>query len=420
MRRLVLILTVAAAATAPFLVQDVRASATRILHGAGVQMQNWAGQVMQTAPGLVGELAQQVSEWARPKVAAVAPQVADWVASVGSRRSACVDDPDAFDYNCDLPGKGYPWLLNMTATGPDGEVLCVPWYFVSWIGGMDDFHVPVPIDDDWCPEDIRDVYRRLCQVHPELGGGGLAPLPEKGTYWFTDGGDGFPHWYRLPPIPERIFQDALEEARRQAERCSQQPRKEAEETPEEPEQKQEWRVFVKGYEIDEMDPYWQVTTKLRAAVRFDYSLKGQFVLTRRDEAWVFDSGSITLASVGLRNLYEPEGTWEIRPLRCRGCEKVSAATKLTGEVYGDEVRLSWGMFRPSVDAEARIVISCKPEPACAQWGQRTYVSETFFDRIGGELLPLQDGFTKTYAVTSPQGSTWVSYTYTLTLVQKEN
>lgn len=412
MRKLLLLLVAIASAGALVLVEDVRALAGRTLRLADVGLRDLAGQVAGIAPAQMEQWAQQAAELAQRELSAVAQYVEERISGQSSGPSAEVTDADNFDYNCALPGKGYPWLWPAMAVGADGMLHCMPWYVSYKFGYGPDYRVPVPIREDWCPVDMKDVYRRLCQVHPELGGGGLSPLPEKGLYWFTDGGgEGFAHRYYLPPIPERVIEDALEEGRQQTTRAKPSPERQTEETPTE---KQLWRVSVTGYEISEMDPYWRLTTKVRGAVRFDYSLRGQFVLRKKEQAWVFESGSITFANVGLTSLYEPAGTWELKPLRCRGCDRVTSARRLTGEVYGDEVRLSWGIFRPSVDVEARIVVSCQPMPTCAAWGERTYTSETFFDRVGAELLPLQDGFSKTYTVTSPQGSTWVSFTYTLT------
>jgi hypothetical protein len=404
MRKLAVLLLVAAFAGTLVLVQS-------FLAPVGAALRGFVGEVGEMAPAQVGQWAEQAADLAQRELGAVAQYARE---TFGQRLgpAAAATEADSFDYNCALPGKGYPWLWPAMAMGSDGTLHCMQCWVSYKFGYGPDYHVPVPIGEDWCPVDMKDVYRRLCQVHPQLGGGGLYPLPEAGPYWFTDGGgEDLSHQYYLPPIPQRVIEDALQEAQQQSTRARPSPRRQPEATPVE---RQHWRVSVRGYEISEMDPYWRLTTRVRGAVRFEYSLQGEFMLHKKEQAWAFEAGSITLAKVELTSLYEPAGTWELKPLHCRGCDRVTGARRLTGEVYGDAVRLSWGLFRPSVDVEARIAVPCQPMPACAAWGERTYTSETFFDRISGELLPLQDGFSQAYTVTSPQGSTWVSFTYTLT------
>jgi hypothetical protein len=54
-------------------------------------------------------------------------------------------------------------------------------------------------------------------------------------------------------------------------------------------------------------------------------------------------------------------------------------------------------------------------PDCAQWKERLFISEEFFDRINDVLLPLKhEGVvTPPQPIISPQGSRWINYTFTL-------
>jgi len=182
-------------------------------------------------------------------------------------------------------------------------------------------------------------------------------------------------------------------------------------------EEQRWQVFLTGYEIDEMDSYWKITTKVRGAIRFDYKLRGEFTIAKKKGKWTYKSGTITIADVGLSNLYEPLSVWMVKPLKCLNCFYVTnlKGGALSGYVDGNIVKLHWGNAWPKVNVEAKITVPCKPMPKCAQWGQRLFVSTEFFDRINNVPLPLKhEGVVKPpKPIISPQGSRWINYTYTL-------
>lgn len=182
-------------------------------------------------------------------------------------------------------------------------------------------------------------------------------------------------------------------------------------------EEQDWQVFLTGYEIDEMDPYWKITTKVRGAIRFDYKLRGEFTITKKKGKWQYKKGVITLADVGLSNLYEPLDVWLVKPLKCQYCSQVTnlKGAPLSGFMDGNEVTLHWGNKHPQVEVEAKIVAPCIPMPDCAQWKERLFISEEFFDRINDVFLPLKhEGVvTPPQPIISPQGSRWINYTFTL-------
>jgi hypothetical protein len=182
-------------------------------------------------------------------------------------------------------------------------------------------------------------------------------------------------------------------------------------------EEQTWQVFLTGYEIDEMDAYWKITTKLRGAIRFDYKLRGEFTIAKKKGKWTYKSGTITIAEVGLSNLYEPLEAWLIKPIKCFNCYDVTnlKGTPLPGYVEGNEVKFNWGKHWPKTIVKARIAIPCKPMPKCAEWGDRMFASMEFFDRVNFVPCPLKhEGIVgPKKPIISPQGTRWINYTYTL-------
>ncbi len=182
-------------------------------------------------------------------------------------------------------------------------------------------------------------------------------------------------------------------------------------------EEQKWRVFLSGYEIDEMDPYWKITTRVRGAIRFDYKLRGEFAIAKKKGKWLYKNGTITIADVGLSDLHEPLEVWHVKQLKCQNCSQVTnlKETPLSGTVDGNEVKLAWGKIWPKVPVEARIKCTCKPMPDCAQWKTRLFTSSEFFDRINNVALPLvhEGVVTPKKPIESPQGLRWINYTYTL-------
>jgi hypothetical protein len=182
-------------------------------------------------------------------------------------------------------------------------------------------------------------------------------------------------------------------------------------------EEQKWQVFLTGYEIDEMDPYWKITTRVRGAIRFDYKFRGEFSIAKKKGKWQYKNGTITIAEVGLSDLHEPLEVWLVKQLKCQNCAQVTnlKETPLSGYVDGNDVKLVWGKIWPKVPVEAKIKCPCKPLPDCAQWKTRLFVSSEFFDRINNVALPLKhEGVvTPKEPIVSPQGLRWIHYTYTL-------
>jgi len=265
--------------------------------------------------------------------------------------------------------------------------------------------------DRWDPSDIGD-----CDAAPPLDCREVAGRWD--TSWegyYTDGVSGGQQMrvYWLPPIPQDWLDELTSDTRCESTAALPTSTTEQTTTTTKPET-QRWQVSISGYEIDEMNRYWRITTQVRGALRYDYNLQGEFTLRKVDGKWVFDTGKITFAEVEIKTEYQPEGSWGIQEISCPQCDRISAGRTLGGTVTGDDLRLSWGTFRPEVKIYARIIVPCRPMPDCAEWKNRTFESTEFFQNINGQLLPLVEGFTSSPPYVDPAaGLRWLDYTIVL-------
>ncbi len=181
-------------------------------------------------------------------------------------------------------------------------------------------------------------------------------------------------------------------------------------------EEQTWQIFLTGNETEEADPYWKITTKVNAAIRFDYKLRGEFTIFKKKGKWNYKNGTVTIADVGLSNLYEPVEVWMVKPFTCATCDQTKnlAGKPLAGKVDGNVVELFWGQpLLPKVHVAAKITCPCKPMPSCAEWGSRWFISEQFFQRINWYPLTLKNGPAEPLKVVTPQGLRWVNAYFTL-------
>jgi hypothetical protein len=72
--------------------------------------------------------------------------------------------------------------------------------------------------------------------------------------------------YSLPQLPPGLLQELA--CNPDAEECESSP------------EQQRWYVALTGHEIDEMDRYWEQTTRARGAIRFNYRLEADFTLRK--------------------------------------------------------------------------------------------------------------------------------------------
>jgi hypothetical protein len=265
----------------------------------------------------------------------------------------------------------------------------------------------------------------LCRFHPQLGGTGLRLLSNEelhglGYDWeYVDEYTTFaPQFYTddiplaaneaalakgqtirlywLPEIPEPILK-TLRQGMTPPPETSGKPQTS------EPAETRRWSVTFTGFEIDEMDPYWRMTTGVRGAVRFDYRLEAEFTTIKKKDRWAFGTGTITRATLDYSPEYEPTHTWSLKPPSCPKCDDLPIGRALGGELDQDgTILLKWGLFKPVVEIEARIVASCIPMPNCAEWGKRQFVSASFFETINITPVTLTNGWSGKFR-TEPSG-----------------
>lgn len=87
-----------------------------------------------------------------------------------------------------------------------------------------------------------------------------------------------------------------------------------------------------GFEVIDLEPEFKAAGHPRAAVRFDYKLRADFILERDGQAWVFRSGTIVEAAASVSDMHLPSDTWEVKAFECQGCDRVSTAKTLRGEI----------------------------------------------------------------------------------------
>jgi hypothetical protein len=357
--------------------------------------------------------------------------------SLGKANSGSGSAP--IDYNCSLPGSGFPWLEHEPVPDPPhgGAPLHMGGIFVSTVPRPSEpgwgVELPVRIGEDGTLlSSMADVYRMLCAVHPDLGGSGVRPMtPEekrsldccdpdpiqrsKIPYLYTDGvmraADeahlGFERirLYLLPPIPKDLH-DAL--ATSVASR--QTPAPTATPTPAPSAETRRYRVTVNGYE--NALPWPVPDGPVRSGVRFDYRLIGEFVLVRptASKPWTVESRRVVTADLKSSSLYPADRCQVTLKCENRACEQLgkTSTLRLRVTVDGDEIVVSWGAFAPSVLAAG----TCT-DPSVVTG--ISYASDRFQERIGGERLPLQDLYVGPQGIQRYEGRSFIrtSFAYGL-------
>jgi hypothetical protein len=346
--------------------------------------------------------------------------------------------PAPIDYNCALPGSGFPWLEQERGRDPWHGDLDAPFHLGGIFGstvpsttGDPQYGValPVRIREDGTPSSMADVYRMLCAVHPDLGGSGLRPMtPEEkrkldlGDHddtWdagqipdlYTDGviraaDEAHIGWeqirvYLLPPIPQGL-RDAL--AMAVASRQTATPT--ATPTPAPSGETRRYRITVNGYE--NALPWPVPDGAVRTGVRFDYRLIGEFTLERPtpSKPWAVTNRRVITADLKYSSLY-PANRCQVA-LKCenRACRRLpeTSTLRLRVRVDGEEIVVSWGAFSPSVLATGRCT---DPSEVIGT----SYESDDFQKQIGGERLPLQDQFVGPQTIQRYEGRNFISTSF---------
>ena len=108
--------------------------------------------------------------------------------SPGERRGVVAEEAGGsaeIDYNCNLPGKGFPWLHHRPWETDTFVGDAPPAVFWSPLGTEIEFSMPIARDRDG-GVDYAEVYETLCRVHPDLGGTEARELSEEEKRTFSD------------------------------------------------------------------------------------------------------------------------------------------------------------------------------------------------------------------------------------------
>lgn len=356
--------------------------------------------------------------------------------SIGKGISGSGSGSAAIDYNCSLPGSGFPWLVHEYNPHPalGGAPYHLGGIFQSTVPRTTKYGVglPVRLREDGKPYSMAEVYRMLCAVHPDLGGSGLRPMtreekrrldfgdrPDTSRVdqvrdFYTDGiarapdeahiGFGQIRLYYLPPIPRDLL-NALATA--MASRQTATPMA----TPTPAPETRRYRVTVAGYE--NALPIPVPDGPLRAGVRFDYRLIGEFELVRAtpSKPWTAAGRRVVTADLKYKSLY-PADRCQVT-LKCqpggqgRACRQLHKVTtlRLRVRVDGDEIIVSWGAFKPQLKAAGTCMDPSKVIGT-------SYEADQFQKEIGGERMPLQDSYAGPEKTKLYQGHNVVSTSFT--------
>lgn len=329
-------------------------------------------------------------------------------------------DEAKVDYNCSGPGLGAPWLEHVPGYSYRAPAPQSSPYFAGFFTPGGGFHLFLPVKTaNGVPVSTDDAHRMVCKFHPQLGGSGLRLLTNEEIHSF---GYDWEHADEHSTFPPEFYTDDLPLAANEAYMADGQTirlywlpdipdailktlRKGTAPPPKKtkPSETRRWSVAIAGYEIDEMDPYWRLTTKVRGSVRFDYLLEAEFTTIKKDDKWTFGAGTITRATLDYNTEYEPKTAWALKAPSCPKCADLPIDKPLRGEIKDDgKLLLKWGLFKPAVEIEAQIIAPCTPMPSCGKWGKRQFVSASFFETINIHRLTLADGWSDRYT-TEPSG-----------------
>lgn len=375
-----------------------------------------------------------------------------------------------FDYNGSLPGLGWPWLKplrmadlrggnlpmptpksSLSGTGPcaPGTFLYARWVEVNEPGAT---HLPqdpeavyfvadLRLGKDGCPIDMLDVYRRLIARHPTLGGTQprhqlttkeaerIGLNAQEAKLYFTDDPvvparepaqgasmdallDAYArlHVYRLAPIPSDVGRGG----RTGDTGCMAVASPTPTPAPAPSGERRRYRITVSGYENALPSPV--PDGPLQEGVRFDYRLLGEFELVRAtpSKPWTVAGRRVVTADLKYKSLY-PADRCQVT-LKClpggqgRACRQLHNVTtlRLRVRVDGDDVIVSWGAFKPQLEATG----TCT-DPSIVTG--ISYESDEFQKEIGGERMPIQDSYVSPEETKLYQGRNIVSTSFTYDL-----
>jgi hypothetical protein len=176
---------------------------------------------------------------------------------------------------------------------------------------------------------------------------------------------------------------------------------------------QRWEVTVKGFEVDNhLQPgaYGNkdgTSGSLHKKVRFDWRLTGRFVLRKEKGNWVYRSGEVTSVSVIPVPDFTPPDIYQCQVVKCvnpKGSISTMVGAPLVGAYLGGSVQLRWWPRRPSGCVKCSTSHPAFPKAPY----EAVFTSDNFTTEIGSPVLPLKDGYSKTFSQKA-----WLAYTISL-------
>jgi hypothetical protein len=167
-------------------------------------------------------------------------------------------------------------------------------------------------------------------------------------------------------------------------------------------EEQTWRVSLSGQETDDVGGqlmYMKVKDKWKYqvvdyGVRFNYTkLTVEFTIKKVKGKWKYKEGKITSASVTPVQIFDP-AVFFVKGVVCKNCDKVNglAGTSITGEVYGNTIRLIWpGIITTAVVQNKLKLEHNSKDESHKGYSANEFYSECFFDYACKHDLPLNEG-----------------------------
>jgi len=183
-------------------------------------------------------------------------------------------------------------------------------------------------------------------------------------------------------------------------------------------EKQHWQITIKGYDVDDSQApsFFKGTDgtqkTLHKKVRFNWSLKAQFILEKKKKLWMFKTGTIKTAKLNPVPSFLPPDIYTCKIVKCPppGQFPISSmiGRQITGHVYEHKVKLMWPPLQP------RVCVNCvtKHSGFPKMPFESQYVSGDFTTQIGMESYPLKDGWSKSYDKIHKKNH-WLSFKVTM-------
>jgi hypothetical protein len=188
---------------------------------------------------------------------------------------------------------------------------------------------------------------------------------------------------------------------------------------------QHWKVYLSGFEVSELNPYYKTTTKLRKAIRMKFRFSAKFKLKRNEKCKLeCEGGRIIEAKIINYELLYPRQFIKIKNKTHKKFNSVAnrVGKPLYCNVEENKINLGWGKFIPVVElTEALTPEVCKKWPnICREDSNSYHEFGKFWHFIKENWIPLKDGYSEmfpeadqNYGRDSKSKELSIQYTYSL-------